>query len=443
MRSTLRLLFVTGFLFAPIAAEAAKCPLVTIVLDRSGSMDSTPGPGATMSKWDIAVAAITKLVNDYQNRLPLGFVTFQEGSSCTDFSAEAVIDPKVNNGPTILAKLNALMPAGGTNSGQGVRKATQAITMGLSAEPERPGGYIILITDGEPLCSEACIHPTTMMSSGGDPDYTTCEIEKSAVKNVKTFVVGFGQLQGTAVTAMNAFAVAGQEPCMGSGCAGKQFYAADSPASLQSAIDAITSTIAGEFSGGQCDDSCYSNGCPNVGEICVQGKCKADPCASLTTCAPGDYCYTDGNSPGTCIKACDKVCPDGEVCTPSGICQVDLCASGAVSCPADQVCKDGNCVANNCGDMGCLPGFICYQGSCIDDPCRYVTTNGVPGCPDGHTCVSGTGACAASLTSGGGMGGGRRGGTGCDFSTGAATAPALAAFALLALALVLRKRRRN
>jgi hypothetical protein len=299
----------------------------------------------------------------------------------------------------------------------------------------------VLITDGAPFCNDACIHPTTMIASGNDPDYTACEIEKAAVKNIKTFVVGFGALAGSEQAAMNTFATAGQEPCMGASCNGKLYYVADSPASLQAAIDAITSTIAVEFSGGQCDDSCYSNGCPNVGEICVMGKCKADPCASLTTCAPGDYCYTDGNSPGTCIKACDKICPEGEVCTASGICQQDLCAT--LSCGTDEACKDGNCVPNKCGAMGCLPGFICFQGSCIDDPCRYVTTNGKPGCPDGHTCVPGTGACAASLTSGGGPGGGRRGAGGCDFSIGASSATLLAAFALLAFALVLRARRRN
>jgi Mg-chelatase subunit ChlD len=429
-----------GILVAPVAAEAAKCPLVTIVLDRSGSMDAVDS-GQTQSRWDIAVDAITKLVNDYQNRLPLGFVTYQDSLSCDDFSAEAVIDPKVNNGAMILAKLTSLQPAGGTNTGQGVRKGVAGITMGLSAEPDRPGGYVILITDGEPFCPETCVRPNGAGTVTSDPQYTACEIEKAAAKMIKTFVVGFGALPTNAQTNMNTFAVAGGAPCMGAGCNGKMYFAADSPASLDAAIKAITETIAGEFSGGQCDDSCYSNGCPNAGEICVKGRCKADPCANLTTCAPGDYCYTDGTSPGTCIKACNQVCPAGEVCTTSGTCQTDLCAS--LTCNSGEVCKDGNCVQDACSEKGCDPGYICYQGACIDDPCRYVTTNGTPGCPEGHMCVNGTGACAATLTTGGGTGGKRGGGTGCDFGGVPAPGVAFGALALLMVALLLHARRRD
>jgi MYXO-CTERM domain-containing protein len=434
------LILLATIAFAP-AARAAKCPLVTIVLDRSGSMDIVDS-GQILSRWDIAVGAITKLVNDYQNRLPLGFITYQSGASCDDFTQEALIDPKVNNGPMILSKLTSLMPSGGTNTGQGVRKGVNGIAMGLSAEPDRPGGYVILITDGEPFCPETCVRPGGLGTVTSDPAYTACEIEKGAAKMIKTFVVGFGTLPTNAQMNMNTFATAGGAPCMGAACNGKQYFAADSPASLDAAIKAITETIAGEFSGGQCDDSCYANGCPNAGEICVKGRCKADPCASLTTCAPGDYCYTDGTSPGTCISACDQVCPAGEVCTPSGKCQTDLCAGGAVTCPTGEVCKDGNCVQDACSEKGCDPGYICYQGACIDDPCRYVSTNGKPGCPDGHMCVNGTGACAATLTTGGGMGGMRKMG-GCDFSSNGPSGAAFAGFALLLVAFLLRLRRRT
>ncbi len=68
----------------PVVGKAAKCPLVTIVLDRSGSMD-TVDPGNTLTRWAIARLAITKLVNDYQNRLPLGSLTFKKVSCRVDF----------------------------------------------------------------------------------------------------------------------------------------------------------------------------------------------------------------------------------------------------------------------------------------------------------------------------------------------------------------------
>jgi MYXO-CTERM domain-containing protein len=247
------------------------------------------------------------------------------------------------------------------------------------------------------------------------------------------FVVGFSTNLATSESqALDQMAMAGGNPCTGAICQGHSYYAADSVATLDAAIMAITGTIVGEFQGGTCDDSCYSNGCPNAGEICVNSTCRPDPCANHPPCAPGDYCYTDGTSPGTCMKSCASVCPTGEICNTQGLCEPDPCAT--VSCPADTVCKDGNCVQDKCSVAGCEPGFVCYKGSCIDDPCRYVH------CPDGHQCQTGTGACAA-LGNAGGPGGNRNRNSGCDVAPAASRWPALAALAAIAAAFILRRRR--
>jgi hypothetical protein len=286
----------------------------------------------------------------------------------------------------------------------------------------RPGAYILLITDGEPNCPNG----TAM-----DPDYTIGEISKAAMGGIKTFAIGFGTLPDMDAMNMDLMAVAGGVPCddMGKGtCKGRKFYAAEDGASLNQIIDSIAQAIVGEFTAA-CDDSCYANGCPNLGEICVKSTCKPDPCANVTNCAPGDYCYTDGNSPGTCVHACMTACATGETCT-LGHCVADPCA---ITCPMGQACKLGTCVPDKCSAMGCDPGLTCISGSCIDDPCKYVT------CPMGTMCITGTGSCIY-----GGVG--TRDGevparmdTGCSF--GKSPLFALSIPLLLLAAAMLRRRR--
>jgi MYXO-CTERM domain-containing protein len=413
------------FILAPISANAGKCPLVMIVLDRSGSMDSPPGPGTTMSKLAIAKVAINSLLTKYGKRLPFGFTTFQEGQ-CTigaNDGVDILTKPAPGTATAIQMQVAAVVTSGSTNTGLAVKKVSIDPSM---MDASRPGSYIILITDGGPTCS-------------GDPGFTTTEIMKAKTNGVGTFVVGFGALSGSDSTNMDNFAVAGGYPCdmAAMTCNGKKYFAADSATSLNAALDAITQQISGEF-GSICDDSCYSNGCPNAGEICVEGDCRPDPCANVTTCAPGDYCYTDGKSPGTCVKACPEPCQAGEKCSVNGMCVTDTCFG--VSCPTGQACKGGACITNGCEvmNMTCEPGMLCFEGACIHNPCNNIK------CPEGWMCVNGTGACEALLTSGGGTGGGRnRNRGGCDVTPSSSGGPALAALVLLALALGLRARRRG
>jgi hypothetical protein len=406
-----------------------------IVLDRSGSMDSPPDGGFSgTSKLDLSKVAINMLLTKYGNVIPFGFTTFNDDNGC-DTGIDILVEPKHGTSSTIGMKVAAVVSGGGTNTGQAVKKVAADPAMHDAA---RPGSYILLITDGEPLCGANGLD---------DPAYTVSEIKAAATASqpVKTFVIGFGALPTADQMAMDQMAAAGGEPCSGPKCNGHQFYAADSADALNAAIDAITQQITGEF-GGTCDDSCYANGCPSAGQICVMGACKTDPCATLrSTCAPGDYCFTDGTSPGTCVHACNQTCPSGQVCTPSGMCQADPCATA--SCPAGQVCRAGQCIADQCktsgGDAGCDPGLVCYQGKCIDDPCRYVQ------CPSGTACVMGTGACGGTGGTGGGTGGTGggggprdRSGGGCELG-GHAPAAGLVGMLLVAVGLLLVLRRRR
>src|SRR5262249_3176663 len=156
-----------------------------------------------------------------------------------------------------------------------------------------------------------------------EPAYTVNQIKAAAMMGIKTFVIGFGQLPAMSQTKMELMADAGGVPCDGASCAGKHYYAADSAEALNEALDTISMALTGEIGNGQCDDSCYSNGCP-AGQVCVGGMCKDDPCLNITTCAAGDYCFTDGTSPGMCVGACLSECADGQICD-RGVCRADPC----------------------------------------------------------------------------------------------------------------------
>lgn len=405
-------------------AQAAPCPTVMIILDVSGSMGDTPAGGTpdaqNPSKMDIAKSALNTLIKKYGDRIPFGFTTFNEtGVDCSQ-GITIGVEPKHGTASQILQQVMASQPGGGTNTGNAVDLVAADPAM---HDPARPDSYILLITDGEPNCDT------------NDPTFTEQRVlaAAQAQKPIKSYVIGFGALPSADQMVMDVMAQNGGVPCQGASCNGHKFFAADSQQALDAAIDGISQQITGEF-GSVCDDSCYSNGCPNAGQVCVNGSCQADPCANVaSTCAPGDYCYTDGTSPGKCVHACAQPCAQGQTCSTDGSCAPDPCATAA--CPTSQVCSGGQCVNNTCAGGCPLSGQLCYQGKCIDDPCRYVT------CPDGTTCVSGSGACAIGNGNGSGTTTRGRERGGCDLGPDASGS--LAGLLLFAGLLLLLARRRR
>jgi hypothetical protein len=425
MRSRLLLLLGLSVLTLGRSAHAGLCPTVMIILDRSDSMNQDPAGNymSPPSKLDIAKVTLNKLVMNDGDRLPFGFATFQHPGSanCSD-GVDIQVKPVDGTKAMITSAINAVVAEGGTNTGPAIDAVTSLPEM---HDMMRPGSYILLVTDGEPNC------PGHIGTEPTDPPYTVGAIARAATKGIKTFVVGFGALPMADQMAMNQMAMAGGEPCTGASCNGQMFYAAGSDASLQAAIDSISEQIFGEF-GGLCDDSCYANGCPNAGQICVNDQCQLDPCLSVrNTCAPGDYCYTDGNSPGTCTPACPETCPPGQACTLTG-CAPDLCAG--IVCDSMLQCKDGVCAPTTCKD--CPANLFCIDGQCKDDPCRFIV------CPQGATCQTLKGTCVGSAA---GAGTDRNHKSGCHFAPGAHPDPMIWLSGLLlgAGVLVLRRLRRS
>lgn len=367
------------------AARAAKCPNVAIVLDKSGSMADAPD-GKTVtasnpSKWDVAKAAITKLVNTHDGRFPIGMVYFPDRTKTMNIgcSVRTALDVPIEYGTKtkILDMMGNTTVGGSTPTGAAIDGAR----MDAAFKDTSRQSYLLLITDGQPCCTTNC----TDFSQRRTEAVNAVKNAFNATPSVKTFVVGFGQLDENFRLALNDMADAGGVPAATSG--NIHFYQADSSASLDAALDRIIKTVTGGDAGGSitCDDTCYGSGCP-AGQVCSSAMCKADPCQGVS-CAAGQYCYSDGTT-GTCVSACTQSCTAGQRCV-RGECVDSACA---LACASGTTCDaaSGLCVADSrCAGVNCRPTQGCVEGKCVDDPCANTL------CPEGTGCVALEGTCMA------------------------------------------------
>ena len=139
---------------------------------------------------------------------------------------------------------------------------------------------------------------------------------------------------------------------------------------------------------------CVDPGCSNktpkckAGEFCTGATCKKDLCDGKL-CAPGEICRS---TDGKCVAPCAGVqCKTDEMCV-DGSCVADPCATAGAACKADEMCVPDTankgkykCVTNPCHQQGsCKHGRVCIKGTCVTDPCDSMT------CPNRtQRCVSG------------------------------------------------------
>jgi MYXO-CTERM domain-containing protein len=201
---------------------------------------------------------------------------------------------------------------------------------------------------------------------------------------------------------------------------------------------------------GRCvEDNCRGLGCPAGGQLCdpLDAQCVTDPCADVT-CERNQACR-DGRCEASCAGV---VCAERERCA-AGSCVTDLCMG--VRCDSGDLCdpRSGECVDNPCLNP-CSDGLVCSVSSrdCVRDRCWNVR------CPAGQRCDDGE--CRTG-PAGGPSGGGdpnddaarvlAAGGGGCACQAagsrpagpGGASKQGLWALVALALALLLRARRRR
>lgn len=372
-------------LFAAGPAPAAKCPNLGILLDRSGSMlyriqDNTFASGAELSRWDIAQNAVTALLNQYDGLLPIGFAVFPTDSVCT--TGGFVVDPAYNTKTNITGRLAGYKPPD-INPDTPTCSAIESLRGANSYKDSSRAQYILLVTDGDPYCRN------TICGGGSLVDKTVAAITaaRNQTPSVHTFVVGFGgNLPATLKANLDRMAQAGGEP---NPDAAYDYYPADSQQALLTQLQRIITTITGGGDVGSttlCDDSCYTLGCPNPGEVCAGATCKKNPCSGVT-CSDGQYCYTDGSdSSATCVAPCLQSCGTGSRCV-LGACQASPCAT---ACAANTRCDSatGECQTDPaCSGVLCRGTRGCSGGACKDDPCSFIR------CPAGLECVPFEGTC--------------------------------------------------
>jgi hypothetical protein len=419
-----------------------SCPNLVILLDQSASMAQTPSGTTPMtgqqSKWDIATAELTSIVNKYASFLPLGYSNFPyQNASCDTRGFFVVSDgpdsgkllsPAYGNSQDIYNAMHSF-PTATPWSGGSTPTCTAVSDLASQMQLQDPsrGQYILLVTDGAP---EAVCCPTNPVQA------TVTAIANAAAQNppVKTFVVGFGVVSSD-VTALNQMAMAGGVPATGSQ---NQFYVATDQPSLDSALNNILAQLLGGDAGEPvtCEDGCYGTPCPS-GQVCLQNQCVADPCASQT-CPANQACLFTGGA-GSCVAACVQSCPLGARCD-NGSCVADPCSG---TCGAGQVCdaSNGQCVTDpSCQNVICHRTQGCFGGQCMDDPCVYTT------CPSGTQCIPFSGQCMAprnpANTEPSGNSGCQFGLTDCSHAS--ELGPLATLLALSALMLVsLRRRRRH
>jgi hypothetical protein len=254
---------------------------ILLVIDESGSMDTTP-MGASDDKWTSMKTALGAALDGTKDRIAYGLELFPAPADpkmpipvgCTDNCCEMPALPgitvPVEGGatgvPKIVSALGAAAPGGGTPTAEALRRAADYFTKGAGSTL-KGDRYVLLATDGGPDCNSAlsCDATTCTTNLDGqcsaaagnccDPKYggaaalsrclddsaTTAQIKALNTAGVKTFVVGIPGSEAYA-TALDAFAVAGGAPTSG---AHKYFAVAASggTAALTSALETITKGV--------------------------------------------------------------------------------------------------------------------------------------------------------------------------------------------------------
>ncbi|MSP59118.1 MAG: VWA domain-containing protein [Myxococcales bacterium] len=442
---SLAVAFAGAALAGPAAAKT--CPNIMFVLDQSSSMADDPNGGKTHpSKFELLTQAVLGLVNQYGDRVPFGLQLFQSDAFKDD--AKCYNDTKIDVEPAgpmedrslrsndVITLLKAAMPVPGsrTNTGEAIKRATEDMILHDAAR----NNFLILVTDGEPSCNRKDLE--TLSAPDGSSEWTIDQINIARNAKILTFVVGFDGEMGVNKRNLDEMAYSGG--ASPKNCDGKNihcYYSASDAATLQTALGKVIDQIAGgEFGSVLCDDSCYSNGCPD-GQVCRKSeldpapRCVPDPCMGMT-CNKDQFCRL-----GKCVGACKDGCKANEKCIDGG-CQKDPCAGkecpdGEICCPLGvSGCAAGSCVPDYCRDKTCVPPSICENGSgkCVDDQCKIVT------CPPGTTCKAG-GNCSGSASD--------RGKGGCSLTTrvdpDSVAGCALVLLALFGLARALRRRSRS
>lgn len=204
-----------------VAIDELDRPELMLVVDRSGSMEfelaQSGGP-----KWPVLRDALSSTVQSTRE-VAFGLSMFPADDGCAPGGVDVELGGA--NLPAVDGVLVAAEPAGGTPT----HTTLAAMAAYFDSTPPSSGGrFILLATDGEPNCGGTPFTPASSVPE------TLAELESLAASGIRTFVLGFDAAAGTDPQVLTLMAQAG-----GTG----QYYPAESPAELKTAIDDITASV--------------------------------------------------------------------------------------------------------------------------------------------------------------------------------------------------------
>jgi hypothetical protein len=245
-----------------------------VVLDRSGSMDSTP-QGFSVNKWDAVRGALAGALQARQDRLTVGLELYPHDPNdevplacdpdvcCTtpDDYTDAIVVPLAAGEaavPDIVTTLDDVGPGGGTPTAAALNLAFDyfASSAGQALEGER---FVLLATDGGPNCNadNTCDAQTCTANIDNDLPFTINQCSPSATgpsfcldaentvaaaqdladAGIKTIVVGIPGSEAYA-DVLDAVAIAGGAP---NTVGGDDYYAV----TAQGGVEGLENTLRG------------------------------------------------------------------------------------------------------------------------------------------------------------------------------------------------------
>ncbi len=405
---------------APAAADNPACrpPTVMVVLDKSSSMRTGTIGGVT--KWTIAVSALSQVMAQIQDHANVGLMTFPRPNECGPGGLD--VAPALNNRQAIQNALATPPPTSGfyTPMAQTLEVAALEPTL-INAPAPR---FVVVITDGWQWCSP--YDPATRFD-GVDA------IGSLNGAGVTTYVVGFGG--AVDAQALNRMAVAsgtdlpGCNPANTDPASAHQcYYQADNSATLVAALQQIAAHVAVETCDGldnDCDGLIDEDLVRDCASACGSGTetCSAGAWGSCTAPAvEHEACNgVDDDCDGIVDPGCDCVIGTTRTCgEPS---DVGACQPGVQTCGADgtwgscansvgaiaEMCNgvDDDCdgvVDNGASVLGCQTDEVCNAGNCqpaapVTPPDDETDPNGGDGVPGGCGCSTdgGQGGAAGGL----------------------------------------------
>jgi hypothetical protein len=250
-----------------------------IVVDKSGSMNSTPA-GYTKSKWAGAVDALKKSLNPNDTLISYGITLFpQVGATTCEYSTGAdAINVKIGSADQTVPQINDLMlnttPSGGTPTAAALGAALGYYTAGegIGLEGDK---YVLLVTDGGPNCNSDnacaqdkctafldkspslascwnggvanCCDPINQSAKDPIPPQALC-LDDASVTNqlnalraqgIKTFVIGIPGSEAYAAY-LDGFAESGGVPVEGKA---RKYYEVTGESGLADAFKTITTSL--------------------------------------------------------------------------------------------------------------------------------------------------------------------------------------------------------